>query len=77
MATTSPLRSPRRASPVATRRIESSSWRYVMTRPLGPSMMAGLSPSRRACRSMYSVMETSGTVTSALRLLTIIAALGA
>ena len=35
-----------------------------------PSIIAGLSPNRSACRSTYSVTGTSGTVTSGLELLT-------
>src|SRR5215470_10864689 len=44
-----------------------------MVRPLGPSMNAGLSCKRAACRRMYSVTVTSGIVTAGLSLLMIIA----
>src|SRR5713101_823513 len=74
IAKTSPLRNPRRSRPAAARRIPSRSCPYVMVRPLGPSISAGLSPSRSAWRSTYSVMETSGIVTAALVLLVIMVA---
>src|SRR5262245_9925855 len=42
-------------------------------RPLGPSISAGLSCKRAACRRTYSVTVTSGIVTAGLALLMIIA----
>src|SRR5215472_18107255 len=51
----------------------SASCPYVSVRPVGPSMIAGLSRSRSACRSTYSPTGTSGIVTSGLVLLMIIA----
>jgi hypothetical protein len=46
-------------------------------RPLDPSMRAGLPARRSACRKTYSVMVTSGIVTSGLLLLVIVGRAGA
>src|SRR5574341_1538143 len=72
MAKTSPFLNPRWARPALARRTPSESWRYVRVRPVGPSINAGLSPSRGAWRSTYSVIDTSGMLTSGLLLVTII-----
>src|SRR5205085_5035439 len=63
-----------RARPAAARRIPSASSPYVSTRPLGPSISAGLWARRAACRRTYSVTVTSGIVTTGESLSMIIVA---
>src|SRR5207253_3193145 len=64
MPRTSPLRKPRAANPAATRRTAAASWRYVIVRPVGPSIRAGLSPRCSASPSTIPCSETSGIVAS-------------
>src|SRR5262245_399858 len=73
----SPFLKPRRLSAVATRRTASTNCRYVSVRPVGPSMIAGLSASRVACRRTKSWIVEFGISIEGLGLLTIMRSLRA
>ena len=60
IANTSPAPKPRAAKPDASARVMPPSCAYVIVRPLGPSISAGLSPNSAACSSTNDGSDVDG-----------------